>query len=57
MPSFTKPHIIGITMWNKYKKSGKIVKTNRLQGNKPNNHVSVNQYYTVINRMFCSKVS
>lgn len=44
-------------MWNKYKKSGKILKTNRSHGNQLNNHISVNQYYTIINSMFCSKVS
>lgn len=39
---YTATHMIGITMGNKYKKSGKTVKTNRLHGNKLNN-VSVNQ--------------
>lgn len=39
----TKLHIIGTMMWNKYKKSGKILKTNRSHGNQLNNHISVNQ--------------
>lgn len=37
-----KLYIIGIMMWNKYKKFGKILKINRLRGNKFNNYRSIN---------------
>lgn len=45
----TKLHITGIMMWNKYKKSGKILNTNRLHGNKLYNHKSKNQQFVIIN--------
>lgn len=47
----TKLHITGIMMWNKYKKSGKILNTNRLHGNKLYNHESINQQFIIINNV------
>lgn len=47
----TKLHITGIMMWNKYKKSGKILNTNRLHGNKLYNHKSINQRFIIINNV------
>lgn len=47
----TKLHITGIMMWNKYKKSGKILNTNRLHGNKLYNHESINQQFIIINKV------
>lgn len=47
----TKLHITGIMMWNKYKKSGKILNTNRLHGNKLYNHKSINQQFIIINNV------
>lgn len=47
----TKLHITGIMMWNKYKKSGKILNANRLHGNKLYNHKSINQQFITINNV------
>lgn len=57
MPDYKATRVLGVTMWNKYMKSGKIVKTERLRGNRMNDRMSVNQKDAAINSIFCSIVS